>query len=836
MGDIIGGSIRTDSSGRTTVTGVGSDIDFGETVDAIIEARRQPAVRLENRIAENQVKVDAFSELQSRLATLEDAASALRGRPSFDNAGNVFEQKDGFLTATRQDTQQPSTATSILAANVENSAETGSHDLEVLRTAQAQQLGSSFVSNAGADLNTADGLGTFNGGSFQINGREVTVDAADSLLDVRDKINAANSGGNATGVNAQVVSVSDTQKILTLTAETPGEAINLQDTTNSPLQELGIIDANGDPVNELRANESAVLRVNGLSDGSVQESDAFAGVDPATTTLDDPAIGATSGTFDLAFELNTSGRENPVSRTLTGVDTTTTTLNDLAQRINDEVDGVSARIVDDGNGPRLETNAEFLGDLQETGDLGIAGTDTLDQVSGVDGGETISFRISNERPDGTGTVSQTFSFDPSAKTLDDLVADIDAAGIDANAFVANGALKIESTNGGQLKVADLDGEFTEQIGLEQSNDIPTLTTSDSTGDITASLNIQDAAAIGRKTNTIDNLFQGTTISLFKAERGTNLQFDIERNAAAVGEQINAFVDAFNDVRQFVNAQRQERALEGQDPDAEDSTVGALNNDSILRQVDQRLSQLLSSGATNTQGDFQVLAQAGIDFVNNDNLSDPTLEDTLEVDQDALNDVLINDFDNLRSLFEFQFTSQDSNAQLTGFTETTAATDATFDVETDANGDITRLFVDGTELTEAAGEVEFNGNRFTIQDGALNGLSVLFDETNSALGDPFDISTSTGVGSETFFTADSLSNNNANDGVIQTEIDRLIGRDDANITGVNDRLQEQIDRIDRRLERERERLVRQFTAMEQALIELESSQQRLDALANQGSNN
>jgi len=832
MGEVLGGTLRTDSNGRTTLTGAGSDIDFGDTVEKIIEAKRQPAVRLENRIAENQTKVDAMTELQSLVAQLEDAASVLRGRPTFDNSGNVFEQKEGFLTASRADNQSPSTATSILTANVENSAQVGSHSLEVLQTARGQQVASDSFADASADLTFTGG-----GGDFTVNGRTISVADGDSLLDVRDKINAANSGNDATGVSASVASVSDTQNILTLSAE-EGQTIGLDELTNSPLQDLGLFDGASQFKNPLQDARSAVFRADGLSDGSVQESTASIAEGDTANALATLGLGINSdgaGTDDNALDIAINNGVRTLNRTIQ-FDADNESLEDVAQRIDDEVFGVSARVVTAGGQATLEINAEFTGDLQRSDTVANA-TDPLDTLGAES--ETATLRLT-DHGDGGGQTTDTITIDTTADSLTALRDAINGTSVaTAQITTVNGGerLNVVSNSGGKLSITDESGTLAADLGIDQVDDVPEVTVTDDTGTIAGSnlatqLGIQDAAAISRTSNTVDDLFQGTTLDLFKAERGTTLDLSIERDEDAVNEAINAFVESFNAVRQFVNAQREGIALEGQDPNAEDSIVGVLEDESILREVDQRLSRFLGNGAQNVSTEFQVLAQAGIDFVNNDNLSDVTLEDTLEIDQQQLNDALLNDFEDLRGLLAFNFSSTSSRAQMIDFTAETGATDAELRVVTDANGDVTQVDLDGATLT--GDDIDINGNRFTIQTGALTGLTILFDDESAD--ETFNVSTSTGIASEAFFAADKLSNNNANDGVIQGEIDRLVGRDSPDIEGVNERLQERIGRIDRRLEAERERLTRQFIAMEQALIELESARDRLEQFASAGSDN
>ena len=824
MVDALGGSVRVDSNGRTTVTGAGSDIDFGATVEKIVEAKRRPAVRLENRIAENQVKVDAMTDLQNRLSTLQQAADQLRGNPTFDNSGNVFEAKEGFLTATRSDSLQASTATSIMTANVENAAQPGSYDLEVLRTAQGQQVAGGSVTSASTALDSVENLGTsFAGGTFTVNGREVTVAATDSLLDVRDKINAANSGNNATGVNAQVVSISDSEAILTLTAETPCETIGLEDNSaggsESPLQELGLVNGGGDFTNELRQAETSIFRINGLSDGSVSESDAFA-IDPASDTVGTLAgiTADTAATIQFDIDYGNSVRSDTIS-----VDTDNDSLRDIADKVNQGVFGVSARVVTGSDGTsRLEFNAEKTGAEQRSDSLAVGSGDPLSNLTDVEGTDTFEIELSNYGADGITPESKTLSFD-GADSLQD-IANAITSDVDLNMTAqvtgtgSESRLEIISTDGGKVSIVDAAGDLTSILGLDADNDVPSLTVSDSGGGTLAGeLGIDVADAISRKTNTVDDLLGGTTINLFKAERGTDIQFDIERDQDVVNTAIQDFVTAYNDVKQFINAQRLETPLEGQDPNAENSVVGALRDDSILRQVEQRLSGFVANGARNSTGEFSVLAQAGIEFVDNDKINDATLEDTLTIDQQKLNDRLLNDFDDLGKLFQFGFSSSNSNLQMTGYTGATSPVDANLEIS--ATGGV----VDGVKVDSVEVDFEPNGRRFTIEEGALKGLSLLFSGTGNGT-ETAAVSTSDGIGSAAFFDTDKLSNNRPRDGIIQSEIDRIIGRNDR--TGLNDRLQEQVDRIDRSLTREREALTRQFIAMEQALLELESARDRL----------
>lgn len=674
-------------NGRVRFSGFGSGIDFQAAVDGIMEARRIPIDRLETTIEENTAKIDALNTLQQRLQTLEEAAAKLRGAVSFDSANDVFNAKEAFASASRSDNQIPSQATSLLTANVSNDAQPTSHAIEVLQTAQAHKIGGDPVADASAGLTFTGGSGT-----FEVNGRSIDVADGDSLLDVRDKLNNANTGDNASGVSASVVTVSDDKNVLVLTADDTGQDISLAETANSPLQDLGIFaDATGTLKNEQQAARNAVFRADGLSDGSVFDSDSVA--DPSQDIAS--AFGTAAGNVTIEFD----DAGNPDAPSQITFDTGTTSLNELATMIDGTADA-NARVVTENGQSRLEINSE-------TGD--------------------------------------------------------------------------------------------------------SLTVTDVAGTAAADMNISVDNAITRKDNTVDDLFRGVTLNLLAAERGTTVDLDIERNEDAARTAITDFVDAYNGAKQFINAQRQGVQLE----DQAEETVGALQNEPILSDVESRLSRVLALGAQNVDGNLEVLGQIGIDFVDNSSLSDKTREDTLTIDETELNDSLLNNFKDVRELFRFEFTSSSTNVTMLNFNEATQPgdTDYTLDVVTDGSGNPTSATINGV-----AGSVEIDGDTLIATDKTgAEGLSLLFtgnaDET-------LTFNVSTGVASEMFFTADRLGSET--DGVIESEIDRLRDR--------NDNAEDRIDTLERRLEFQRQNLLDQFIRMEEALAGLENARQRLDELA------
>lgn len=791
-------------NGRVRFSGFGSGIDFQSAVEGIMEARRAPVDRLETRIADNTAQIDAFNALQSRLAVLEETAAKLRGAVSFDSAKDIFKAKEAFASSSRTDGQVASSATSILTANISNNAQATSHNVEVLRTAAAHKT----ASDAFADSTSSLGFT----GDFTINGQTISVSSSDSLLDVRDRINAANSGDDATGVTASAVSVSATKNVLVLTADKVGETIALSETSGSPLQDLGIFaNAAGDLKNEQQAAATSVFRADGLSDGSVLESNLSVS-DASAVLSSHSGISSDSGTLEFTL---TNGPA-AVTRSV-AFDTDSDSLNDLADRI-DATEGLSARVVTSNGVSSLEVNAENLQNLQRS-DFVSDSTAALDTV-GATSGQSAQLTLIDHGLDGAAPTSATTAvIDTSTDDLTAVRDAINATGVaSASIETVNGQdrLNIQSASGGKLTITDDQGTLAEDLGIETVDAVSELSVVDTdttTADVVSELGIQTADAISRKTNTVDDLFQGITLNLLTAERGTSVKLDVENDEDAVRAAVDDFVTAYNSVKQYINAQRQDVALE----DQAENTIGALRNDPLLSEVESRLNRVLAFGAENVSGTIETLGQIGVDFVNNSSLSDPTLKDTLTIDDAELNDSLLNNFGEVRDLFRFNFTANSSNVTMLNFSgdTTPSDTDYTLNVQKDANGKIISADINGV-----AGSVDINGDTLTATDATgANGLALLYTGPDSTT-ESIDFNVSTGVASQMFFAADRLGDQT--DGLVEAEIDRLTER--------NDDFQTRIDSLERRLEAQRQDLISRFVRMEEALVELENARQRLDELA------
>jgi flagellar hook-associated protein 2 len=573
-----------DRSGRALFSGLSSGIDLQKAVDGLIAARRIPIDRIEQRISDNEVKVAAFQDLRALALHLKSALDKLRGVPSFDRSSDMFEAKRAFATASRAGAGAPSQAAEIVGITVTNQSQAASHTIEIQQIAAAHKIASDGITGA-----LDDPLGQ--SGTFLINGRTIAVDSSDSLLDLRDAINAANAGAAATGVTASIVSISASEHVLILSADEAGTdaTISAADARGAVLQSLGVLDGGGAARNELQAAQNAELVVDGL-----------------------------------------------------------------------------------------------------------------------------------------GTV------------------------------------------------------------------------------------------IERQSNTVDDVFGGVTLSLFKAEPGTTVKLDVERDLNQVKSAIVDFVDAYNELRLFINQQALTEVPEG-----DKTGAGVLADTSALSEIRARLSAAIGGAVQGNDATFTVLAQVGITLRGASTVADPLQANTLEIDETKLDDALLNQTDAVRELFAFQMSSSSPDVVSLGFDGDTHYSASGYQLNAAYRGGaITSANLGGAADGSDDGSVSVDGNVLTVVAGPAQGLKLLFTGAAPVSGVQIDLSI--GLGTQIYHAADALADQTS--GLIGGEIDSLEGQNELGTA--------RIERLEEWLERERERLLERFVAMETALATmnrlLDSLRQQIDA--------
>lgn len=583
-------SLNVDSSGQITFSGLSSGIDARGAVDGIIAAKRIPIDNLERRISDDEARLAVLNDIQTLTSNVREAVDTLRGNVSFDGSTDIFEAKSTFASSTRTDTESPSAAAEIIGLTTTNRAQAGTHTIEVQQVASAHKIASGAISGA-----TTDALGL--SGAFDIGGASITIDSSDTLLDLRDKINAANTGDNATGITASFVSISAAEHVFTLTADESGEdaAITVADTSGSVLETLGFVDSSASIVNELQPANNAQISVDGL-----------------------------------------------------------------------------------------------------------------DSISGV-------------------------------------------------------------------------------------------------------------SIIERQSNTIDDVFDGVTLSLFKAEPGTTIKVDIERDLNQVKSAIIDVVDSYNELRTFINTQAQS---EIQDEDGEISE-GLLAGSRVLSEIRSSLSGAIGSSVDGSGTTFTSLADIGITIQGAGSVASALFANTLVIDETKLDDALLTQSDEVKELFSFGLSSSSSDVLLVGFNEQTNFDKDGYSLNVAySGGEIVSANINGAADGTDDGSITVEGQRLTVNNGGAEGLQLLYTGNNSASGIQLDVSV--GIGAQLHAITEQLLDNDS--GAINSTIET--------ITNKNELAQTRVDTLDERLEREREHLLERFANMEAALASmntlLESIRSQIDS--------
>ncbi len=274
------------SGGTTRLSGTSSNLDTEALIQALADAKRLPAVRLENRISDNEAKLAAYEELRGLLSDFRDAVAGLRNPPGFFGVNdNLFEKKDVFFSSDT--TTSPA---ELLAVSAANTAQPGSFTLTVDRLAAAHKFSSDSAGGASQSLADAFNGGTAFSGSFTIglagSGTTATV-TVDGTMDIYDLETAINATTSDSGVSASVLKVSDTDYRLVLTATETGKSVQLSPAGgDNVLDIVGLTTGGGSAIkNEIQAAQTARITLDGVT------------IERSSNTIDDVLEGVTLNLF-----------------------------------------------------------------------------------------------------------------------------------------------------------------------------------------------------------------------------------------------------------------------------------------------------------------------------------------------------------------------------------------------------------------------------------------------------------------------------------------------------------------------------------------------------------
>ncbi|MBK6486378.1 MAG: flagellar filament capping protein FliD [Gemmatimonadetes bacterium] len=632
-------------------SGLASGVQWRDLVDqlvAIDKQRKLDPVTARTTFAQNQTT--AWSTYQSLAVKFRDASSALRDSSAF-----------GAFTVTGG--TSVSSGRALVNASASGGATPGTYAVEVLDVARANKLSGAVVSSASSALGYS--------GEFGVNGQKVTVLATDTLNNIRDKINALNSGSSASGVTASVLTTGSTQHRLVLSADQTGAGgIELIDDASGILQSIGITDGSktlnlasdgGVQTQKVSSATAAIAMMLGVSmpqPSTIEVGGRIISVDLTVDSLSSIAarIAAAGGNATVTSE--TSGGKTGYR--LVTSDTVGASTVDGQRTL--EVLG----LVKGGRGGVSQVVQSENAFTDSLGGAAGAGTLLSDlQVAGnalaLTAGDT--FNIQGKRGDGS-TVALSFAIG-AGDTMQSLVNKINDA---TSGFGAGSRTATASISGGKIVLNDNaagDSQLSLSLTATRVADGSVVSLGrqlvDTVGrqrEVVAgsdSLVRVDGVVVQRSGNTISDALNGVTLNLLQAEVGTTVTLNVNRDADALSTKVKAVADAYNALVKF----RAEQQAEGKP---------LKGNPTLRTSIASLTSQLLSNvggitGSLNRPGAVGLALQT---------------DGSLKLDESLFKASLASNFADVVSLFTTTGTS--ANSQLSYWTSTGKTVPGTYAVD------------------------------------------------------------------------------------------------------------------------------------------------------------
>ena len=362
-----------------------------------------------------------------------------------------------------------------------------------------------------------------------------------------------------------------------------------------------------------------------------------------------------SGAFASSTVSLNSGNPFSVNLTLDGdvqssIRVATDTPQGIVDAINDADQGVEAQLINTG-----DANNPYK--IVLSGPIGSSGafSYTTDDGTGTARADTLTFHAANA--DGTITVGGV-SVDVTAGQTATEVAEAVRVALAASDFITGVSGRTITTGSGA-------GELTLQWAASDGAD-PLLTASDtdSTGatvtsaehtafiagasvtglDLGASvlstavdaLVVVDGLAITRSSNAVDDVIPGVYLDLLSTNTGSPADIRVTRDTAAIKENLQAVVKAYNDAMSDIGILTGARS-----DDPEDIYSGSLKGDSTVRLIKSRLREMFVADSSTPGATLTAFRDLGLDL-------DRT--GVMSLNETSLDSALANNFDDVVTLF------------------------------------------------------------------------------------------------------------------------------------------------------------------------------------------
>jgi len=619
-------------------------------------------------------KQSAWNDVNTKLLSLKTIASSLTEIDDF----NLYTSS-ASISGTTDDVDD------FLSYAVGSTASKGSYTIKIDNLAQAQKLGSRSFNS------TSDALSLE--GDILINGRAVNIVSTDGLSDIKNKINALNSGDNPAGVTASIFTVSDGEYRLTLTAQDTGaDSIDIANASATDiLSQLGLADDTTSVNNTITggaqssAFESSTQNIKDLlSLSTTQSGNVTIAGESISINLSTDSLQSIRDTINNNANLQAKGVSASIISD-TSSSTTTYTL---------QIDGTQTFVDTDNILQTLGILSQghsavngLTGDTTNTANGSTITEDTLiADIDGYDSWDNTSTITITGTDHDNGAIGPTNFTITSTSTMDDLLSAIETAYSNkVNAYVdGDGAIVVEDNQAGASSLT---------LTLEAGTSTPfgDFGTASTVRDreIVEAQDAQitlDGVTITRSTNQITDVITGVTLNLLDSDDNAQITLNIDRDYDGIKSKISDFVSSYNDVITYINDQFEYT----QGEDEEEIETPPLFGDSSLLSVKSDIRDVILSGITGLDSNFDYLSLVGINIDK---------EGFLSINDSTFDGYLRTNFSDIVNLFVAQGSSTNSN--LTYISSDTETVAGSYEVE----------------ITQAATQASVTGTGFS---GTLSG--------------------------------------------------------------------------------------------------------------------
>ena len=313
----------------------------------------------------------------------------------------------------------------------------------------------------------------------------------------------------------------------------------------------------------------------------------------------------------------------------------------------------------------------------------------------------------------------------------------------------------------------------------------------------------DGISYSRDSNTITDLLPGVTLNVKNADAATKINLSIENDNSAVKAGIQSFMDAYNNLRDFIKSQQVVS-----DAGAVDSGA-VLFGDSILANINSSLQGILGGSYGAGGSNLATLRSVGITLDQNNKLvMDESVFDTATIDK----------FEQVRDIFQTKVTVDNTQFRMSKNTSTSGTQSFAMQI-TMSGGSISGVSVGGDNTLFDVSGATITGKAGTIYEG----MSFAYIGTSDAT---INIGIQPGIADALDTTVNKFSD------VLNGDLSKEMSR----ITSQNTLLSDRSSRVLERAAAYRDNLIDKYANFEARLAQAQTVLAQLRALTKSSSSN